>query len=140
MLQPEMMRPTMNPEDMDAYEPLPAWRGMVRYYGELVRRPGWERMYPLFDLVKQISTSLISVEYTPSLEGDALVLTRTPSDSPPDSAAGPASVPSARLLITATPERELLFEQYLPGESEPRWLRCSHEQAFNTLSRIVTTM
>lgn len=114
--------------NIDAYEPLPAWLGMVRYYGELVRRPGWERLFPLFDLVKQLSTSRVSLEFTPSLDGDVLVLTRNTSAAgrEPD-----------RLTVDVTPERELLFRQYLPGDPTPRWLQCPHEQAFNTLSRIL---
>lgn len=116
----------------DAYEPLPDWLGMVRYYGDLVRRPGWELLFPLFDLVKQLSTSHLSLDFAPTLDGDVLVLTRrTP--------AGPTASP-ARLTIEATPERTLLFRQYLPDDPEPRWLECPHEQAFNTLSRIAMTM
>jgi len=113
-------------------ERIESWQGVVRYYGGLVDRPGWRLQCVLFELVKQISTSQISVDFFASLIGDVLYVSRVPL------ATGNEDV--NRLRVDVTGDRRIRFTQHDEGVTEERGLVCEHETAFNSLSAIVRSM
>ena len=103
-----MQETTAPAQDTSVIEPLAIWLGLVRYYGSLSAKPGWEHLVPLFDFVKQLSTSVVSVDYFPSLIEDALVISKTPID--PD-----GELPR-RLLIDVTAEGHVLMTCFSVGD------------------------
>ncbi|MCE9614502.1 MAG: hypothetical protein K8T26_09515 [Lentisphaerae bacterium] len=122
---------TPEPRD-EAQKPLALWLGLIRYYGALVARPGWEHLHPLFDLVKQISTSQTCAAVYPTLVNDVLTLTRQPLGDPP------AHQP--RLTLELTESRQFLFKQFEADSETYRDLICDREHAFNILVQIVRTL
>jgi hypothetical protein len=70
-------------DDYYNYTPLPAWQRAVGHYGKLVEQREWKRLYPLFDFVKQLSTSCLSVSFHPTIVENVLYLSREPLGNNP---------------------------------------------------------
>ncbi len=102
---------------------------MVRYYGHLSAKPGWEHLHPLFDFVKQLSTSVVSVDFYPSLLDDTLYIAKCPIES--EGQALPC------VSIEATSDLHILITCYPDGSRGPAQLDTPRESALDALWRIL---
>ena len=111
------------------HQPHELWLGMVRYYGRLCTKPGWEHLHPQFDFVKQLSTSVVSIDFFPSLLDDKLYISKIPME--PD-----GDLPR-RVVIDAVADQRVLFTCYPGGNGEPAQIDAPRESALDALWRIL---
>jgi hypothetical protein len=116
----------------DNSRPSPSWEGVVRYYGALVAREGWREFMPVFELVKQISTSSATLDFVPSIVNDRLLVARQSLDTCPG--------PEPALEIDVTPCGKIRFRQYAAHSSDFRSLECPHASAFAVFVKIVASL
>lgn len=101
------------------------WQGMVRYYGHLSKKPGWEHLHPQFDFVKQLSTSVVSVNFFPTLINDTLFITKSLVDQD-------APLPR-RVSIEVTKDKHVLMTCFPQGEGDAARLNAPRESALDAL-------
>lgn len=101
------------------------WQGVVRYYGHLSTKPGWEHLHPLFDFVKQLSTSVVSVNFFPALIDDTLYIAKSPIDAE-------VELPR-RVSIEVTQDKHVLMTCYPEGDGEAAQLDAPRESALDAL-------
>ena len=68
-------------DDYYGYTPLDDWASAVRYFGSLAAKPEHHDVKPLFDLVKQISTSCLSASVHPTTLDETLYMSTKPLGS-----------------------------------------------------------
>ena len=113
----------------EVIEPNALWLGMVRYYGHLSAMPGWEDLHPLFDFVKQLSTSVVSIDFYPALIDDTLFISKTPIS--PD-----GELPR-RVSIDMENDQRVSITCHPPGNDDPSFLSAPRASALNALWRIL---
>lgn len=116
-------------DDYYDYRPLPTWQGVLCYYGTLVAKEEWRHLIPLFDFVKQLSTSCYSVSFQPTIVDDKLYLARGPLESNP--------VESARLSIEMNNPQEVLFRRYEAGSTDGLTQVCHRVEALHHLNGLL---
>ncbi len=124
-----LMRLPSPHDDFYNYRPLAGWEGVVRYYGALSGKRGYTAARPLFDFVKQLSTSCLSVACHPSIVDDVLFVGPKPLQSNP---AG-----EARVSIEMTGYGEVLFRAYPAGSEECSEFKVPRAAALDVLSRVL---
>ncbi len=108
------------------------WQGLVRYLGRLSTLSQWEQIKPLFELVKQLSTSALSVLLTPVLIDEQLYLAQDAFD--------PGGPYPPRIHIETPDAHTVRFSCISADRPEGESIECRREAALDVLSRLAQAL
>jgi hypothetical protein len=119
-------------DDYYGYTPLDDWASAVRYFGSLAAKPEHHDVKPLFDLVKQISTSCLSASVHPTTLDETLYMSTKPLGSDIDT--------QPRLSIAMSTQGMMTIHIFTAGETQGRSMSCSRAEAFPVLDKLLNRL
>ena len=119
-------------DDYYGYTPLDDWASAVRYFGSLAAKPEHHDVKPLFDLVKQISTSCLSASVHPTTLDETLYMSTKPLGGDIDM--------QPRLSIAMSTQGMMTIHIFTAGETQGRSMICSRAEAFPVLDKLLNRL